>query len=118
MEFSTSTWMFIFFIIFLVASIWKIWAFLPNKQLADDDTTAEATAELEALMLKIIFQKEGKINDKDLFFEITKDEDFNSKLFWRFNLNRLKQLLNAYYARNEETTNIEDIYSKLKEKRS
>ena len=116
-ELSTSTWMFLFFILFLIASVWKIWAFLPNKQLADDDTTKEATASLEKLMLKVIQNKEGKLNEKELFFEMSKNEDFESQLFWRFNLNRLNHLLLSYYAKNPNTSTIVDIYQNIKEQK-
>jgi len=112
-EFTTSTWMLIFFIFFMIVSLWKIWAFLPNKKLADDDTTQEATQELEKLMLKIILQTEGQVDEKELFFKMSKDEDFDGQLFWRFNLNRLKHLLNSYYIKNPDTTNIETIYLHL-----
>ena len=54
MELDTSTLMMIFFIIFLVISIWKIYAFLPNKQLEDDDTTEESKIDLTNVMLKTI----------------------------------------------------------------
>jgi membrane protein implicated in regulation of membrane protease activity len=94
MKLDTSTWMMLFFIFFLIISIWKIWAFLPNKQLADDDKTEESTAELKRLLMKIIKEKKGKITLEELFHAISTDEEFDSKLFWRFNLNRLKQLLN------------------------
>lgn len=112
-EFSTSTWMLLFFILFLVASIWKIWVFLPEKQLADDDTTIEATAQLEKLMLKIIYKTQGEIDEKNLFSQMIEDEDFNNKLFWRFNLNRLKHLLHSYYTKNSNTSTIKSIYIHL-----
>jgi hypothetical protein len=86
---------------------------LPEKQLADDDTTEKATAALEALMIKIIRQNRGEIDEKSLFFEMSKDEDFDSKLFWRFNLNRLKHLLSTYYAKYPNTSSIGDIYKNL-----
>lgn len=112
-NFSTATWMLLFFILFLAISIWKISAFLPNKPLLDDDKTEEATEELEKLMLKVILQKKGLLDEKELFFAMSKDEDFNSELFWRFNLNRLKNLLRNYYTKNPSTTNITSIYTHL-----
>ena len=66
--------------------------------------------ELEALMLKIIKETKGKIDEKELFMKMSEDENFNSELFRRFNLNRLKQLLNTYYMQNPNTQNIRDIY--------
>jgi type VI protein secretion system component VasK len=112
-EISTSTWMLVFFVIFLVLSIWKIWAFLPNKQLEDDDRTQEAQKELVALMLGVIKKTEGKLNAKELFVKMQEDPNFNSELFWRFNHNRLNQLLKSYYAQHPQTNSIEDIYKSI-----
>lgn len=110
MELTTSTWMLIFFILFLITSIWKIWAFLPNKQLVDDDKTEESEHELNSLMLKVIKEHQGEIDERELFIQMTENENFNSELFWRFNLNRLKQLLNAHYINNPNAYNIGTIY--------
>ncbi len=110
MEFSISTWMMLFFILFMIVGIWKIYAFLPNKQLKDDDKTQEASYELRRLMLKVITKNKGKLTNEELFFAITEDEDFDSKLFWRFNHNRLNQLLNQYLIENPHAKSIEDIY--------
>ncbi len=113
MQLSISTIMLGFFIILLVLSIWKIWAFLPNKQLADDDTTQEAQEKLEALMLKVIHEHQGKLSEKELFEAMHADSNFDKKLFWRFNLNKLIHLLQSYYAKNENISDIESIYEKL-----
>ena len=102
--------MLIFFILFLVMSIWKIWAFLPNKQLADDDKTEESENELKSLMMKVIKENKGEIDEKELFLLMSKNESFNSELFWRFNLNRLKQVLNVYYMKNPNIQDIKGIY--------
>jgi len=109
MELETSTIMFGFFLILLTASIWKIWAFLPNKQLADDDRTEESQKELIHLMLKIIKNKKGEVSESDLFLEMKKDEEFNSQLFWRFNLNRLIHLVKEY----SNGGTIKSIYEKI-----
>jgi len=111
MEFDTSFWMMFAFILFMVMGIWKIWAFLPTKQLADDDKTEKAEHELLHLMLKVIKEKKGDIKSNELFIYIQEDEEFDSKLFWRFNHNRLNQLLNKYYIEHSECSSIQDIYN-------
>jgi hypothetical protein len=50
---------------------------------------------------------------KKSFFAMSKDEDFDSELFWRFNLNRLKHLLKNYYTKNPDANNIASIYTHL-----
>jgi len=110
MEFNTSTWMMIFFIIFLVVSIWKIYAFLPNKELPDDDTTEEAKKELLNIVLKTIKKSDGKLNVDELFVKIEQSPEFDSQKYWRFNKNKLNQLLNAYYIRYPHIKSIEDIH--------
>ena len=114
MDFSTSTLMMIFFIIFLILSIWKIYAFLPNKQLQDDDTTDNVQAELIRLTLKVIKVNNGKLTNEQLFFKIQEDEEFDNEVFWRFNHNKLNQLLNKYYIKNPNTSSILDIYNEIK----
>ncbi|MCF6330806.1 MAG: hypothetical protein L3I99_04590 [Sulfurimonas sp.] len=95
MGFDISTWMMIFFIVFLVIGMWKVYAFLPNKALADDDTTKEAQEKLEAIILKIIKSKNNDLSRDELFELVKNDEDFDKEHFWRFNQNRLNQLLNT-----------------------
>ncbi len=112
MNIETETWMMIFFLLSLGASVWKISAFLPNKTLEDDDKTQEAKQALRYLMLKIIEEKKGEIQAQELFLAMTEHSDFDSKLFWRFNHNRLNQLLNEYYAENEKISSIKEIYAK------
>jgi hypothetical protein len=111
LEIDTATWMMIFFIISLGASIWKIWAFLPNKALEDDDKTEEAEASLQRLMLQVIEEREGELSPQELFLAITEHKEFDSKLFWRFNHNRLNQLLSAYYQDHEDISSIKEIYA-------
>jgi len=113
MEFETSTLMMIFFILFLIISIWKIYAFLPNKELSDDDTTEASTKELTNLVLQVIKNSSGELTNKELFESIIKHEDFDKKHFWRFNQNKLNQLLNHYYLENPDTKSIKDIYKQL-----
>ena len=110
MDISLSTWMMVAFVAFMIAGIWKIYAFLPTKQLADDDKTAESEHEIVKLMLNVIKKNEGKIDSKELFIKMQEDENFDSKLFWRFNHNRLNQLLSKYYILNPKCSSIKDIY--------
>ncbi len=110
MELNISTIMMILFILLLVVSIWKIYAFLPNKELEDDDTTEASQEELINLILHVIKKHNGKLNSAELFEKIKSDEKFDTKHFWRFNQNRLNQLLNHYYIENPNTQSIEDIY--------
>ncbi|CAI6149489.1 MAG: hypothetical protein SPLUMA1_SPLUMAMAG1_00870 [uncultured Sulfurimonas sp.] len=58
MEVDIKTLMLLFFILFLTLSIWKIWDFLPNKQLKDDDKMKGSEDKLIVLMLKIIKEKD------------------------------------------------------------
>ena len=112
MELDTSTLMLIFFILFLTASIWKIWAFLPNKQLSDDDTTKESQEILTRCMINAIKKSDGEITLQELLVAMREEKDFDTKIFWRFNLNKLKHLLQSYYALNPEISTIMEIYKK------
>jgi len=49
-----------FFILFLTLSIWKTWAFLPNKQLKDDDKMKGSEDKLIVLILKIIKEEDKR----------------------------------------------------------
>lgn len=113
MELDTQTLMMIFFLLFLVISIWKISAFLPNKVLADDDTTEVSHEQLLVIMLKTI-QNNENLSEKKLFELMKEDDDFDQSHFWRFNENKLKQILNRHYAENKELNSIEDIYTNSK----
>lgn len=112
-EISTQTWMLLFFGVFLAISLWKISAFFSNKPLTDDDTTAEANAALEALMLRVIQKHKGELNEKELFLAMKGDEEFDTKRFWRFNENRVRHMLEFYYAKNPKCSSIAEIYKEL-----
>ncbi len=114
MELDISTLMMIFFILLFIVSIWKIYAFLPNKVLVDDDTTKESHDELIALVLSTIKKSNGDLDLNTLFDNITDSTEFDAKHYWRFNHNRLKKLLEQYYVENRDITSIEDIYKQLK----
>ncbi len=113
MNLETSTWMLIFFLALLVVSIWKIYAFLPNKELADDDTTESSQEELINLMLKVIKSSDADISANELLKKMKNNKNFDEKHFWRFNQNRLNQLLNQYYLENPDVFTIEDIYKTI-----
>lgn len=113
MTFEISTLMMIFFIIALAISIWKIYAFLPNERLADDDTTKESQQELISIMLNVIKEHQGKIDVNELFIKMQSSDDFDGERYWRFNLNKLIQLLNSYYLKNPNAKSIADIYTNL-----
>lgn len=116
MELDISTIMMTLFIVSLVLSIWKIYAFLPNKQLKDDDTTPEAQMNLQKIMIDVIVKHSGKISQKDLFEKMKQHQMFEEEKYWRFNLNKLKQLLHVYYLQNQNISTIEDIYHHNKKK--
>jgi len=113
MKFDTSTWMMIFFIIILIVSIWKIYAFLPNEELADDDTTEESKQDLTNIMLNTIKNSDGKLSVDELLVKFEESEEFDSERYWRFNKNRLNQLLNTYYVEHPHTQSIEDIHKNI-----
>jgi len=113
MEFDTSFWMMFAFIVFMILGIWKIWAFLPTKQLADDDTTKESQEELLNILFDVIQRHKGLLTESELFEKITQHEQFDTKHYWRFNINKLKQLLNKYYMVHSECSSIEDIFKKI-----
>jgi len=114
MQINTPTIMMISFIVMLAASIWKIYAFLPNKALKDDDTTKSSHKELESLILSVIKENKGALSPQELCTKVQQHTNFDKEHFWRFNQNKLNQLLNQYYFKNTEINNIEDIYLSLK----
>lgn len=116
MQLDTSTIMLALFLILFVISIWKIYVFLPNKQLEDDDTTQDAQEELISALLRTIKKSNAKINIDELYINMVENEDFDKEKFWRFNKNRLKKLLEFYYLKNPHLKTIEDIYNEIKDR--
>ena len=115
MELQTSTLMLVFFMILLIVSIWKIYAFLPNQPLEDDDTTDNSKNELISIMLKTIKNSNEDISVDELYIYMLENEDFNEEKFWRFNKNRLNKLLELYYIQNPHIHSIKDIHKETKE---
>jgi len=107
------TIMMLFFLIALVISIWKIYVFLPKKQLVDDDTTGESIEELTELMVLCItesYAQGSQLTHTELFEQMTTHERFDKEHYWRFNLNRLNHLVGAYYAQNPDILTLQEIY--------
>jgi len=86
---------------------------MPNETLVDDDTTPQAQTKLMDLILKIIKGSNGELSEKELIELVTLDEEFDKEHFWRFNENKLKQLLLTHYMNNPDTSSIKDIHKKL-----
>ncbi len=101
------------FALTLVLSLWKIYKFLPNKQLEDDDNTLESFKQLTCIMLEVIKQMPTPPNHQELFVGMQSHKDFDAKHFWRFNENKLLQLLQKYYILHN-LSSIKGIYETLK----
>jgi len=77
----------------LAISLYKVYLFLPQKPLADDDTTPESVTQLKKIMVES--HAEG-MSDEALYEKMLSHPEFDAKHFWRFNENRLKQLISHY----------------------
>lgn len=115
MEFKLSTWMMLFFILFMILGIWKIYKFLPNKTLEDDDTTEESHEELIGIIHAVLQESEQTPTHTELFHHVTHHKHFNKKHFWRFNQNKLNQLLNKHFAKYPHLRTMEDFHKEVKE---
>ena len=89
MEIDTSTIMMILFSLSFGISMWKVYAFLPNKALADDDTTKESQEEILTIIKKHINKD---MHSKELLELVKNDKNFDKEHFWRLNENKLNQL--------------------------
>ncbi|QOP46241.1 hypothetical protein [Sulfurimonas paralvinellae] len=113
MEISTSTWMMTAFIAGMIVSIWKMYPFLVNRTLEDDDTGEDAHNYLIELMQKVLKEEETAPDAKTLHEKMTAHADFDKERFWRFNLNKLNQLLFTHYAQHPHLSSIEDIHQEV-----
>jgi len=111
MDFTVSTWMMLAFIAGLLLSVWKMYSFMPTKKLEDDDTGEEIYEILVAILHKVLLSFEDAPELKALHDAMKKHENFDEKKLWRFNENKLKQLLNKYYTLNKHLSSIEDIHA-------
>jgi hypothetical protein len=81
------------FAVGLVLTLYKVYLFLPQKPLADDDTTPESVELLERIMVE---SNSPELDLAGLYEAMLKHPEFEPKHFWRFNENRLKQLIAHY----------------------
>ena len=118
MEISTSTWMMIAFVAAMILSIWKMYPFLINKKLEDDDTGEDAHNDLIKHLYTVLEELEETPDEKKLHELMVNHKDFNKERFWRFNLNKLKQLLFRHYTEKPHLSSLEDIHQEIKQDRN
>jgi hypothetical protein len=114
MNLDTSTWMMIAFIAALGVSIWKVSAFLPTKTLADDDTGEDSHEHLVSVMHKVLKDENSTPALNELHIKMVNHEHFDKEKHWRFNPNKLNQMLNKHYIKNPHLSSIEDIHKEVK----
>jgi len=114
MNFDTSTLMMIAFVIALGLSIWKVYAFMPTKTLADDDTGDDSHEHLVTVMHHVLKAEETTPTLNELHEKMTTHEHFDKERHWRFNINKLNQLLNKHYIKNPHLNSIEDVHNEAK----
>ena len=105
--------MMVAFVLAVGLSGWKLYAFMPNKPLEDDDTNAASTQTLKEIMYEVIAS--GVTNEEAIVEGMREHARFDKEHFWRFNLNRLRQLLNSHYIEHPEHQNTQHIHDHLKE---
>ena len=97
----------ILFVISLIIAIWKIYVFLPDRVLEDNDTDKRSVEELESIMLECIDEENNC--HKKIYSAMKEHDRFDKEHYWRFNENRLRHLLNGYFLKNKSVKTIEDI---------
>ncbi len=103
--------MMVAFVLALVFSGWKLYAFMPTKALNDDDTTPASQEELKKIMYATI--REGALEEEILLHKMKEHPHFDKKHFWRFNQNRLRQLLKSHYLQYPGHKSIKHIHRHL-----
>ena len=103
--------MMVAFIIALIFSGWKLYAFMPKEILKDDDTTEVSIEELKTIMYDVIGS--GEFDEQAICDKMKEHPKFDHEHFWRFNHNRLKQLLNSHYIENPHHQNIKHIHQHI-----
>jgi len=99
------------FVAAMGVSFWKLKQFMPTERLKDDDTTKEAKEELMVILYDVV--SDGVVEEELLYLRMKEHPLFDSEHFWRFNQNRLRQLLNMHYLVYPQHRSIEDIYHHL-----
>lgn len=79
----------------LVISIGKIYVFLPNKPLPNDERDPQSVEKLQRIMVECN-RIDPTVDEETLFQRMLQHKDFDPKYFWRFNLNRLLHLIVDY----------------------
>ncbi|WP_297485612.1 hypothetical protein [Sulfurimonas sp.] len=110
MKLSTSTWMMIAFIAGMILSMWKMYPFLVNRTLEDDDRGEDTHTLLVDIMYEVLKELKAVPTTNELHDAMKVHEKFDEKKLWRFNPNKLNQLLNKHYSQNEHLNSIEDIH--------
>lgn len=113
---SIQTIMLIAFVAALMLAAWKLYHFMPMKPLPDDDSDEASKEELTKLMLTVIKEHhtpETPLDEKALFEYIVSHEAFDKEHYWRFNQNKLNQLLRRYYALYPQTGSLPAIYEQI-----
>ncbi|SFV58373.1 hypothetical protein MNB_SM-5-164 [hydrothermal vent metagenome] len=112
MELNTSTWMMIAFVVGMIVSIWKLYPFLVNKKLEDDDRGEDTYNLLVEIMYDTLKEFKESPTLNELHDAMKAHKKFDTKKLWRFNPNKLNQLLNRHYLENEHLNSIKDIHQK------
>jgi len=87
------------FVAGLGLSLWKVYAFIPNTPLSDDDTTPESVKLLHKIMLE---SQHPSLTEEELYEKMRLHPEFDPKHFWRFNPNRLRHLIEHHRMKEPE----------------
>ena len=113
--FSLENIMMLAFALAFIFSMGKLYMFMPNKPLEDDDTTSESVETLIHILEESVcalHKEQLPLEEQELYERICEHEKFDKKHFWRFNQNRLRQLIQNYYLRHPEIRSLEQIARK------
>jgi hypothetical protein len=104
-----------FFILLFVVSIMKLKPFLSTTELVDDDTTPESIEKLYGYIFSCLDSSSDKDISMDALHEqIRSLETFDGEHFWRLTPNRVRNLVNEYYARHE-IESLTQMHQKMQE---